>query len=164
MSQSISYYVENAVLSLISSVSELNVYVSNSRGGRFFPYASIKADVNNQLLGNYTGVYEMSVAVDYSDTAAKTTKDDFDANYFEIFASLYANTSTLVEKLNAASNNTFFYMARIISQTPTIRTEKRAWQRGLTLSIYATPTPVSANYQASLDFSDHRNSMYVPLI
>jgi hypothetical protein len=164
MSQSASYYVENAVADLLDNVAGLNVYVSNRKGGRLFPYASIKADVNNQMLGNYTGVYDMSVSIDYSDTAAKTTKDDFDTTYFEVFAALYAESSTLAEKLNAISNRTYFYMARITSQTPTIRTPKRAWQRGLMLSIYATPTPASATYQASLDFSDHRNSMYVPLI
>jgi hypothetical protein len=85
MSQSITYRVENAVLSLLSSITGLNVYVSNRRGGRLFPYVSIKADVNNQMLGNYTGVYDISVAVDYSDTAAKVSKEDFDSEYCNIF-------------------------------------------------------------------------------
>ena len=164
MSQSISYYIEDALTGLFSSIVGINIYPTNRRGGRLFPYVTIKAEVNNQMLGNYTGVYDMSVSIDYSDTAAKTTKDDFDTTYFEVFAALYAESSTLAEKLNAVSDRTYFYMARITSQTPTIRTEKRAWQRGLMLSIYATPTPASATYQASLDFSDHRNSMYVPLI
>jgi hypothetical protein len=164
MSQSVSYSVENAVFSLLNSVSGLNVYVSNRSGGRLFPYSSIKADVNNQMLGNYTGVYDMSVAVDYSDTAAKVSKEDFDSEYCNIFEAFYAETPTLVSKLNAVANGVLFYMARITSQTPTIRTPKRAWQRGLTLNIYATPTPASPTYLASIDFSDHRNSMYVPLI
>ena len=164
MSQSISYCVENAVSNLLNSVSGLNVYVSNRRGGRLFPYASIKADVNNQMLGNYTGVYDISVAVDYSDTAAKVSKEDFDSEYCNIFEAFYAETPTLTAKLNAVANRVLFYMARITSQTPTIRTPKRAWQRGLMLNIYATPTPASATYQASIDFSDHRNSMYIGLI
>ena len=164
MSQSISYYIEDALTGLFSSIVGINIYPTNRRGGRLFPYVTIKAEVNNQMLGNYTGVYDMSVSIDYSDTAAKTTKDDFDTTYFEVFAALYAKSSTLAEKLNAVSDRTYFYMARITSQTPTIRTPKRAWQRGLMLSIYATPTPASATYQASLDFYDHRNSMYVPLI
>jgi hypothetical protein len=164
MSQSISYYIEDALTGLFSSIVGINIYPTNRRGGRLFPYVTIKAEVNNQMLGNYTGVYDMSVSIDYSDTAAKTTKDDFDTTYFEVFAALYAKSSTLAEKLNAVSDRTYFYMARITSQTPTIRTPKRAWQRGLMLSIYATPTPASATYQASLDFSDHRNSMYVGLI
>jgi len=164
MSQSISYYVENAVSNLLNSVSGLNVYASNRNGGRLFPYSRIKADVNNQMLGNYTGVYDMSVAVDYSDTAAKVSKEDFDSEYCNIFEAFYAETPTLAAKLNAVNNKVLFYMARITSQTPTIRTPKRAWQRGLTLNIYATPTPASVTYQASLDFSDHRNSMYIGLI
>ena len=164
MSQSVSYYVENAVADLLDSVAGLNVYVSNRKGGRLFPYVSIKADVNNQMLGNYTGVYDMSVAVDYSDTAAKVTKDDFDAEYCNIFEAFYAETPTLASKLNAVANGVLIYMARITSQNPTIRTPKRAWQRGLTLNIYATPTPATPDYVAALDFSDHRNSMYVGLI
>lgn len=164
MSQSITYYVENAVADLLSSVAGLNVYPSNRKGGRLFPYVTIKADVNNQMLGNYTGVYDMSVAVDYSDTAAKITQEDFDSAYCAIFESFYEETPTLATKLNNVANGVLIYMARITSQNPTIRTPKRAWQRGLTLSIYATPTPASPTYLASLDFSDHRNSMYVPLI
>ena len=164
MSQSISYYLENAVSDLVSSVAGINVYVSNRKGGRLFPYATIKADVNNQMLGNYTGVYDMSVAVDYSDTAAKITKEDFDIEYCNIFESFYAETPTLASKLNAVANGVLIYMARITSQNPTIRTPKRAWQRGLTLNIYATPTPASVTYLAALDFSDHRKSMYIGLI
>ena len=164
MSQSITYRVEDAVSSLLSSITGLNVYVSNRRGRRLFPYVSIKADVNNQMLGNYTGVYDMSVAVDYSDTAAKVTKDDFDFEYCNIFEAFYSETPTLAAKLDAVANSSKIYMARITSQNPTIRTPKRAWQRGLTLNIYATPTSVSATFVASLDFSDHRNSMYIGLI
>lgn len=37
MSQSITYYVENAVADLLSSVAGLNVYPSNRKGGRLFP-------------------------------------------------------------------------------------------------------------------------------
>ena len=164
MSQSISYYIEDALTGLLSSIVGINIYPTNRRGGRLFPYVTIKAEINNQMLGNYAGVYDMSVSIDYSDTAAKTTKDDFDTTYFEVFAALYSESLTLSEKLNVISDRTYFYMARIISQTPTIRTPKRAWQRGLILNIYATPTPASATYQSSLDFSNHRNSMYVPLI
>jgi len=164
MSQSASYYVENAVADLLNNVAGLNVYVSNRKGGRLFPYVSIKADVNNQMLGNYTGVYDMSVAVDYSDTAAKVSQEDFDGEYCNIFEAFYEETPTLASKLNAVASGVFIYMARITSQNPTIRTPKRAWQRGLTLNIYATPTPASPTYLASLDFSDHRNSMYIGLI
>ena len=164
MSQSVIYNAEDAVAGLLASVSGLNVYTSNRTGARLFPYATIKADVSNQMLGNYTGVYDMSVAVDYSDTAAKISQEDFDSDYCAIFESFYEETPTLTTKLNNVANGVLVYMARITGQNPTIRTSKRAWQRGLTLNIYATPTPASPTYLASLDFSDHRNSMYIPLI
>lgn len=163
MSQTISYRVEDAVAALLNSVTGLNVYTSNRVGARLFPYATIKADVNTQMLGNYTGVYDLNVEVNYSDTAAKISQEAFDGEYCNIFEAFYSEAPTLADKLNAETSTTTIYMARITSQNPTIRTPKRAWQRGLTMNVYATPQEVSG-YLASLDFSDHRNSMYVPLI
>lgn len=163
MSQTISYRVEDAVAGLLNSVTGLNVYPSNRVGARLFPYATIKADVNAQMLGNYTGVYDLNVEVNYSDTASKITQEEFDGQYCNIFESFYSETPNLATKLNNINNNLFAYMARITSQSPTIRTPKRAWQRGLTLNVYATPVE-GAGYLASLDFSDHRNSMYIPAI
>lgn len=163
MSQTISYRVEDAVAALLNSVTGLNVYTSNRTGGRLFPYASVKASVNSQMLGNFTGVYDLSVEVNYSDTAAKISQEDFDAEYCNIFESFYSDNPALTVKLDAETTAKV-YMARITSQTPTIRTQKRAWQRGLMLNIYATPQEAMAGYVASLDFSDHRNSMYIPVI
>lgn len=163
MSQTISYRIEDAVASLLNSVTGLNVYTSNRVGARLFPYATVKADVNSQMLGNFTGVYDLSVEVAYSDTAAKVSQEDFDGDYCNIFESFYSESPTLSAKLDAQTTAKV-YMARITSQTPTIRTPKRAWQRGLMLNIYATPQEATTGYVASLDFSDHRNSMYVGLI
>lgn len=163
MSQTISHRVEDAVASLLNSVTGLNVYTSNRVGTRLFPYATIKADVNEQMLGNYTGVYDLNVEVNYSDTAAKVSQEDFDGDYCNIFEAFYSETPTLSSKLNSQISSSFVYMARITSQNPTIRTPKRAWQRGLTMNVYATPQEL-AGYLASLDFSDHRNSMYIPAI
>lgn len=164
MSQTIQYRAEDAVASLLSSVPSLNVYKSNRIGRRLFPYTSIKADISAQLLGDYTGVYDLSIEVNYSDTAAKISQENFDSEYCNIFESFYSETPTLVAKLNAVAVGIIFYMARISGQNPTIRTAKRAWQRGLTINVFATPAAVSPVYIASLDFSDHRNSMYIPAI
>ena len=163
MSQTISYRVEDAVAGLLNAVTGLNVYPSNRTGARLFPYATIKADVNSQMLGNSTGVYDLNVEVNYSDTAAKISQEAFDGEYCNIFESFYSESPTLVDKLNNVNIYSLVYMARITSQTPTIRTPKRAWQRGLTLNVYATPVE-GAGYLAALDFSDHRNSMYIGLI
>lgn len=163
MSQSIQYLVEDAVAGLLGGISGLNVYTTNRVGARLFPYVTVSASINSQLLGNYTGVYDLSVAVNYSDTAVKTTQEQFDAEYCSIFEAFYSETPTLKDKLENEIVSGTIYMARISSQNPTIRTTKRAWQRGLTISCIATPVGVST-YIASLDFSEHRNSQYIGAI
>ena len=166
MSQSIQYLVEDAVAGLLDSIVGLNVYTSNRTGNRLFPYATIQASINTQLLGNYTGVYDLSVAVNYSDTAVRTTQEEFDSDYCDIFEAFYSETPTLRAKIQAELTSGTCYMARITSQTPTIRTDKRAWQRGLSLNIFATPASVAPapTYIAALQFNDHRNSQYIGAI
>lgn len=167
MSQSIQYLVENAVAELLGPISGLNVYVANRKGKRLFPYAAIQASINSQLLGNFTGVYDLNVAVNYSDTAVKVSQEDFDSEYCNIFEAFYSETPTLKAKIQAELDliGGTCYMARITSQTPTIRTDKRAWQKGLILNIFATPEPVViAQYIAALQFNDHRNSQYIGAI
>jgi hypothetical protein len=164
MSQSIQYLVEDAVAGLLDSIAGLNVYTANRTGKRLFPYTSVQASINNQLLGNYTGVYDLSLDINYSDSAVKTTQEDFDSEYCQIFEAFYEETPTLKAKIQAELTSGTCYMARITSQTPTIRTDKRAWQRGLTLNVFATPAGVSLGYIAALQFNDHRNSQYIGVI
>lgn len=130
--------MENAIGALISSLSGINTYPSNRTGGRLFPYSSIKAGISNQMLGNYTGVYDMSIEVNYCDTATKITQENFDIEYTDIFNVFYSASPILSAKLNSVANGIFVYMAKITNETPTIRIPKRAWQRGLTLNTYAT--------------------------
>ena len=54
-------------------------------------------------------------------------------------------------------------MGRITSQSPTIRADKRAWQRGLTLSFVVTPD-TTADGTRNYDFSDFLNSFYLGTI
>ena len=163
MSQSIQYEIEDGIARLLSIVTGVNVYVSNRTGRRLFPYITIQSSINTQLLGNYTGVYDLNVAVNYSDTAAKISQEDFDSKYCEIFEAFYEETPTLVVKIQDKSFNTKIYMARIISQSPSIRTDRDAWQRGLTLNIFATPDAPSDGLR-DYDFSEALNSFYIGTI
>jgi hypothetical protein len=167
MSQSIQYQIEDGIAALLTGISRLNVYTTNRIGRRLFPYVSIQASINSQVLGNYSGVYDLSVAVNYSDTAAKTTQEAFDQEYCEIFEAFYSETPTLRAKIDAQiAAPAVIYMAQITGQTPTIRTTSRAWQRGLTMRIMASPvqSPQAAAYVAALQFNDHRNSQYIGAI
>lgn len=163
MSQSIQYNIEDAIAGLLASVSGLNIYKSNRIGKRLFPYATIQCSINGQLLGPYTGVYDLNVSINYSDTAAKITQDHFDETYCQIFDSLYEETPTLAYKIQNEILNTKIYMARIVSQSPTIRADKDAWQRGLTINIFATPDELSDGLR-DYDFSEALNSFYIGTI
>ena len=163
MSQSIQYSLENAVSGLLTGISVLNVYKTNRIGKRLFPYATISSSINGQLLGNYTGVYNLNVAVNYSDSASKISQEAFDSQYCAIFEAFYEETPSLVTKIQDKILNTKVYMARIVSQSPTIRTDKRAWQRGLTLNVFATPSELSDGLR-DYDFSEALNSFYIATI
>lgn len=139
MSQSTQLRVEDAVYSLLSGISGLNVYTTNRTGARLFPFVTISASINTQLVVTYSGVYDLNVAVNYSDTSAKATQAEFDSEYCSIFDGFYSESPTLTTKLQNVAVGTKIYMARITAQNPTITANKRAWQRGLTLNVYATP-------------------------
>lgn len=166
MSQSIQYQVEDGVAGLLSGIAGLNVYKTNRTGKRLFPYVTISASLGGQLLGNYTGVYEIGVEVNYSDTASKISQEDFDAEYCQIFEAFYSETPTLASKIDGQiAAPAVVYMAQITGQNPTIRTPARAWQRGLTMRVIASPVQSGeVAYIPSLDFSDYRNSQYIGAI
>jgi hypothetical protein len=163
MTNSVQINVEDALDNLLANIPNLNVYKTNRIGAKLFPFATISASVGGQLLGNYTGVYEVAVTIDYSDTAAKISQEDFDNTYCQIFEAFYEETQPLFTKIQSKILDTKVYTARITSQTPTIRTAKRAWQRGLRISVICTPSELDDGLRF-LDFSEQRNSMYVGVI
>lgn len=163
MSQSTQYLVEDAVAELLDGIAGLNVYTSNRIGRRLFPFVTIQASINSQLLKPYSGVYDLNVAVNYSDTAVKVSQEDFDSEYCNIFEHFYNDSQTLTYKIQDKTNGAKIYMARIVSQSPTRRSDKRAWQRGLTINVIATPDTASVGIR-EYDFSDALNSFYLGTI
>lgn len=157
------FILEDALAGLLTPITGLNVYVSNRRGARFFPYVTIKAQIGSQLIVPKSGVFEIPVELSYSDSAVRTDQATFEANYFEIFAALYEESATLISRIEAETDKLKVYMARITGQNPTIRTDKRAWVRGLNLSVIGTRL-YPAEYIAALQFNDYRNSQYIGAI
>jgi hypothetical protein len=99
MNQSVQINIEDAIGELLAGVAGLNICKTNKTGKKLFPYATISASVGGQLLGNYTGVFEVDVSVDYSDTAAKISQEDFDNTYCQIFEAFYEETPPLFTKI-----------------------------------------------------------------
>lgn len=157
------FKVEDALASLLTPVSGLNVYTTNRTGLRLFPYASINASIGSQQIVPYSGVFEISVELNYSDSTARTTQSIFDDTYYSIFSTLYSNNDTLLAKVQDKVTDLKIFMGRITSQSPSIRASKRAWQRGLTLSFIVTPDP-TADGTRNYDFSDFLNSFYLASI
>jgi len=157
------YQLEQSVASLFSAVTGVNVYTTRRTGARLFPYITISARPAGQLVTPYSGVYRMEVAVDYSDTTAKTSSSTFDETYLDIFASLYGTQNDLAFEIQDSSVDLKVYMARISSQTPTIQATKSAWKRGLVISAIVTPDPTGDGV-SELDFSEYLNSQYLAVI
>jgi len=163
MNNSVQINVEDALENLLSQIPNLNVYKTYRLGAKLFPSVTISASVGGQLLGNYTGVYEVAVTIDYSDTAAKISQEAFDAEYCSIFEAFYSETIPLFTKIQNNILDTKIYTARITGQTPTIKTAKSAWQRGLKMSLICTPSELDDGLRF-LDFHEKRNSMYIGVI
>jgi len=157
------FKIEDALASLLTPVSGLNVYTTNRTGLRLFPYASINASIGSQQIVPYSGVFEISVELNYSDSTARTTQSIFDDTYYSIFSALYSDNNTLVTKVQDNVTDLKIFMGRITSQSPSIRASKRAWQRGLTLSFIVTPD-ANADGLRDYDFSDALNSFYLATI
>ena len=157
------FKIEDALASLLTPVSGLNVYTTNRTGLRLFPYASINASIGSQQIVPYSGVFEISVELNYSDSTARTTQSIFDDTYYSIFSALYSDNNTLVTKVQDNVTDLKIFMGRITSQSPSIRASKRAWQRGLTLSFIVTPD-ANADGLRDYDFSEALNSFYLATI
>jgi hypothetical protein len=163
MPNSPDYQLEQSIASLFTTVTGVNVYTTTRTGARLFPYIAISARPIGQLVTPYSGVYNMQVAVDYSDSSAKVSFSTFDSTYLDIFACLYGTGQSLQFEIQDNSTDLKVYMARISSQTPTIEIGKRAWKRGLVISAIVTPDPTGDGGR-ELDFSDYLNSQYLAVI
>lgn len=160
--QSMEYQLEEAITPLFSAVNGLNIYTTNRTGARVFPYVSISAKSLRQLIDPYSGVYELSVSIEYSQTAAKYDQDEFDGQYLEVFSSLYSPDLPLNAKIQEHATDIKIYMARISAQSPTIETAKRAWKKGIVVTAVATYEKSLSIY--SYQFDDSKNAMYIATI
>jgi hypothetical protein len=157
------FKIENALAAILIPIPGLNVLISNRVGTRLFPYVTIQASLGSQQIIPYSGVFEIGVNIAYSDSATRTSQATFDETYFNIFQKLYSDNDTLVSKVQDEVTDLKIFMGRITSQSPSIRANKRAWQRGLTLSFIVTPDP-NADGLRSYNFSEALNSFYLGTI
>lgn len=161
--QSAEYQLEQAIVPLFSHIFGLNIYTTNRTGSKVLPNVTISAKPVRQLVSPYSGVYEMNVSINYSQTSAKYSEVQFDEEYLDIFGSLYSIPMSLKEKIQNNTTDLKIYMARISAQTPTINVGKRAWTKGLVINAIVTPDEISDGLY-SYEFDDSKNSLYLATI
>lgn len=157
------FKAEDALKGLLTPITGLNVYTTNRTGKRLFPYVTIKAAISKQHIVPYSGVFEILVEINYSDSSVLSTQATFEANYLSIFEALYTDESTLASRVETEATNLKVFMARITRQNPTTRTDKRAWQKGLGLTLIVTPSGAAESFRC-YDFSNSLNSFYIATI
>lgn len=133
---SIEREVEIALLNAVSAASIPHTYTSERQGARLLPSLVARAAISSELLGTFTGVFDISATLTYTSRADSTTRAGFDHEAQTIVQELYRDPS-LTEYLTGASNLTF-YRASIISDTGAIISTNRTWQRTITIDVQAT--------------------------
>jgi hypothetical protein len=161
------YELEQAMRGILAGINNfvtttpaISLYTQNRIGAKISPYITISAKTQRQLVQPYSGVYEMQVTIE---VVIRTFNASLiDEVYQYVVALLYDETTTLVEKIEAHSNNLKTYMARISSQTPSIKTN-RGHKQSLVITAIVTPKE-NQGVLRSLDFSDYLNSQYLALV
>ena len=63
------FKIEDALAAILAPISGLNVFTSNRRGARLFPFVTIQASLGAQQIIPYSGVFEVGVDIAYSNSA-----------------------------------------------------------------------------------------------
>lgn len=133
---SIEREVELALLNAVSGASIQNVYTSERNSGRLLPSLVAKASLSNEVLGPFTGVFDLSATLTYTARADTTSRAGFDHEAETIIQELYQDPS-LASYMTAHSNVTI-YKASVSSEGGAIMAQNRTWQRTIDLSVKAS--------------------------
>jgi hypothetical protein len=161
------YELEQAIYGILADINNdvttspaISIYTQNRIGAKVSPYITISAKTQRQLIQPYSGVYEMEATIE---VVMRTFNASLiDEVYQYVVALLYDEATTLVQKIQFNSTNLKTYMARITSQTPSIKTN-RGHKQSLVITAIVTPSAIGDGLRF-LDFSNYLNSQYVALV
>jgi len=161
------YELEQAIYGILSDINNdvtttpaISIYTQNRIGAKVSPYITISAKTQRQLIQPYSGVYEMEVTVEV--VMRTFNASIIDEVYQYVLALLYDEATTLVYKIESNSTNLKTYMARVTSQTPSIKTN-RGHKQSLVITAIVTPSALGDGIRF-LDFSNYLNSQYLALV
>lgn len=125
-------------LGLINAVSSANItsYTSERDVARLLPNVTAKADITNELLGPFTGVFNLNATLTYSARADSSSRAGFDHEFSALVQQLYQSPN-LASYMTTNSNITV-YKASINTETGSIVSINRTWKRDISLTIQAS--------------------------
>lgn len=133
---SIEREVEKGLLNAVSGVTGVNAYTSERESPRLLPHIVARATIGSELLGPFTGVFNVPSTLTYTARADTTTRSEFDAKFQSIVAELYRDPSLPSYMTNVTSVT--IYQAKMTSESPEIISRNRTWSKTISLDINAT--------------------------
>jgi len=133
---SIEREVEKGLLNAVSGVTGVNPYTSERGNPRLLPSLVAQAQIGSELLGPFTGVFNVPATLTYTARADSISRTAFDAKFQSIVAELYRSPD-LPSYMNNVTSVTI-YQAKMTSESPEIIARNRTWAKAVTLDINAT--------------------------
>ena len=133
---SIERETEKGLLNVVSAITGVNAYTSERSGARTLPSLVIQAQIGNELIGPFTGVFKVPAIITYTEKADLISRSNFDLKFQNIINEFYRNPDLPTYLTNATSAT--FYLAKVTSESPRISAYNRTWSKSITLDINVT--------------------------
>lgn len=133
---SIEREVENGLINAVSGVSGLSYFTSERSTARTLPFVSAKAEISEEELGPFTGVFKMSAILSYHQRADALSRSAFDSKFQDLMAQLYQSPN--LSSVMTQSTNITVFNAKVVSESPSVVSKNRTWVKDVELEIRAT--------------------------
>lgn len=133
---SIEREVERGLLNAVSGVTGLNAYTSERDEPRLLPHIVARATIGSELLGPFTGVFNLPTTLTYTAKADENTRAAFDSKFQSLVAELYRSPDLPTYLTNVTSIT--IYQAKMVNESPEIISRNRTWAKTISLDINAT--------------------------
>jgi hypothetical protein len=133
---SIEREVESALINAVSAANIPNVYTSEREGARLLPNLTAQAKIANELLVPFSGVFDLSATLTYTNRADSVSRAGFDHEFETIIQELYRDPNLATYMTNVS--NLTIYKASINKEAASIVSINRTWSRNISLNVFAT--------------------------
>lgn len=139
MANAIELETAEQVFNILQPVIPINHYlpVVNTAPAREVPYLLYESQIQSELVGVYSGIFQVRLVLTYTAKANSLSSADFDTQFQEILEQLYRNPS-LSDVMTTASPTMQFYIADIVSVSPVVTSRTRTWSKVITIEVKGT--------------------------